>query len=313
MLLMLAVLSSGCTLLQGAGKEADRRSETDLETLRVLISSDIHYTDQMRTYGIDMDKRMQHWVDSILAEHEKEPIDLLVLNGDVSEDHWDHSQWDSVNGSCVLCGMDSTIPNLVDRYLNTLKQYFPVFVMPGNHEQYTNDEWKELVGNNRQDSMVIDNTLFLFMDNFRVTAVPAECSDGTYTPTDVDYINEMIATYPEHDTYIISHYIDPRAESQNFRKLIVENERIKGMFSGHTHDSQLIELGEYWGNKTIAQTGHFSAYFSTSTEKAFWGFRELVITPEEAYSQYITVKSDAIIDGQEQHFERTTKNLVQYE
>lgn len=308
MLLMLAVLSSGCTLLQGAGKEADRASETDSETLRVLISSDIHYTDQVNCYGIDMEKRMQHWVDSVLAEHAEAPFDLIVLNGDLSLDYG------SPDESVLDTGV-STTKIFIDNYLSQLPEDLPVFVMPGNHELYSDEEWYELVGNHRQGHMVVEDTLFLFMDNYREGLNPEIDHGGIYTSTDVEYINEMMSTYPEYDTYIIAHYIDPKAETQNFRNVIVENEHIKGMFSGHTHDSEVLELGEYWGNMTIAQTGHFSYYFSSSAqkEKAFWGFRELIVTPEGAYSQYITVKGDAIISGEEKHFERMTGDLVRYE
>lgn len=297
LMLLVFVMLNGCVPVSTMDKDA--------EGLRVLISSDIHYTDQVDCYGIDMKTRMQHWVDSFLAEYEENPIDLLVINGDLSLDYGSPAE------SILDTGV-STTKLFIDNYLSQLPEDLPVFIMPGNHELYSDEAWYELTGNHRQGHMVVDNTLFLFMDNYAEGLNPESDHSGIYTATDVDYINEMMSTYPEYDTYIIAHYIDPKAETQNFRKLLAENQRIKGLFSGHTHDSQNIELGEYWGNKTIAQTGHFSYYFSSSTEKPFWGFRELVIKPDEAYSQYITVESDAIIAGKPEHFERTVTNLVQY-
>ena len=294
----------------------EKMRKTDLH---VVFSSDIHYSDQIRSYGVKMDDRMQHWVDSILAEHKKEPIDLLVVNGDISQDHWNHPQWAPETGNCVRCGMESTIPNLIDRYINVLRQYFPVFVMSGNHEQYTDAEWKELVGNKCQDSMIIGNTLFLFLNNFKVDTPPTVCSCGSYTATDVAYIYEMLEKHPNYDVYLVAHYFDTAAKDGEvliesaLQELLVGNERIKGLFAGHTHGSRVQNLGSEWGNKTIAQTGNFSFNFpSSTTDLPFWGFRELIVTSDTVYSQYISVDGIAN-DANTASYTRTISDSVWYE
>ena len=58
---------------------------------RVVLSSDIHCTHLLEWYGVNYRDRMQHWVDSILYEQAQQPIDLLILNGDLSLDFWAHS------------------------------------------------------------------------------------------------------------------------------------------------------------------------------------------------------------------------------
>ena len=69
--------------------------------------------------------------------------------------------------------------------------------------------------------------------------------------------------------------------------------RLAGIFSGDSHHNTVIDLGERYGNKKQAQTGHFSYYGTdpdvTALSKNFWGFRELVITPNSAYGNHIRI------------------------
>jgi hypothetical protein len=69
--------------------------EEEKRDLRVILSSDIHCTDLLEWYGVGFRTRMQHWVDTVLAEHAADPIDLLVINGDISLDYW-------INGGSVI-------------------------------------------------------------------------------------------------------------------------------------------------------------------------------------------------------------------
>ena len=41
-----------------------------------------------------------------------------------------------------------------------------------------------------------------------------------------------------------------------FHELVAEVKRIKGLFMGHTHLCHVIDLGEEFNNKTIAQLGN---------------------------------------------------------
>ena len=274
--------------------------------LRVIISSDIHCTNLQEWYNVRFRNRMQHWVDTILKEHAENPIDLLIINGDISLDYW-------INGGSVLTyGEDrATAKIFINNYLSQLPEEIPVYVLPGNHEQYSNEDWLALTGNNRQGYMFVGGKLFICLDNFAGELDPTYNHDGVYTGTDVAYVNELMETYPDCDVYLIAHHFDTTKESAAFRKLLKENDRIKGLFSGHTHKTAIIELGAAYGNKTIAQTGNF-AYFKDSAKESFWGFRELVITDTDAYSQYIIGESTATVDGSMTTFERTIRAQVTY-
>ena len=44
---------------------------------RILLTSDIHDTDLETWYGISNAARLEHWLQQVLAEHEKMPFDLI--------------------------------------------------------------------------------------------------------------------------------------------------------------------------------------------------------------------------------------------
>ena len=323
LLLLLLLITAGC----GGGKKTDEKNETkenpkvttptfpttpvteptkeeDPKDLRVLLSSDIHCTDLLEWYGVGFRDRMQHWVDSVLWEHAETPIDLLIINGDISLDYW-------INGGSILSKGEGTAQIFINEYLSQLPDEIPVYIMAGNHEQYSDEDWFALTGNHRQGYMKLGGRLFIFLDNFAGNLDPREHHDGVYTGSDVSYIEDVMAQNPDTDVYLIAHYFDTSAESNEFKKLVKENDRIKALFAGHTHKSGIIELDGAWGNKTIAQTGNF-AYFKDSAKLSFWGYRELVITEENAYSQYIIAQSEATVDGVNKKFERTILNQACY-
>ena len=296
------VVTSSAAVTSTAAPETEPQDNE----LRVIISSDIHCTNLQEWYNVRFRNRMQHWVDTILKEHAENPIDLLIINGDISLDYW-------INGGSVLTyGEDrATAKIFINNYLSQLPEEIPVYVLPGNHEQYSNEDWLALTGNNRQGYMFVGGKLFICLDNFAGELDPTYNHDGVYTGTDVAYVNELMEAYPDCDVYLIAHHFDTTKESAAFRKLLKENDRIKGLFSGHTHKTAIIELGAAYGNKTIAQTGNF-AYFKDSAKESFWGFRELVITDTDAYSQYIIGESTATVDGSMTTFERTIRAQVTY-
>lgn len=275
-----------------------------LSDLRVLVSSDVHCTDLQEWYGVKYRDRMQGWVDSVLKEHKEDPFDLVVINGDISLDYW-------INGGSVISKGKGTASIFVDEYLSQLPEDLPVFIIPGNHEQYSDEDWLEITGNHREGYMVLGGRLFIFLDNFAGGLDPKHHHDGIYTKTDVGYIQELMDKYPEMDVYLFAHYFDTSKEGDEFRSLLKNNDRIKGLFAGHTHKTAIMELGESYGGKTIAQTGNF-AYYKDSAKESFWGFRELVISEKDSYSQYIIAESEAIIDGVRKKFERTIRAQVCY-
>lgn len=264
--------------------------------LRVIITSDVHHCDT-QWYGISSSVRMQWWVNAIKAEHEAKPVDLIIIAGDTSLDYYGDK------GSYTHGGVSWT-KDWMNKYVSRLPEGVPVFVMPGNHEAYTNADWKRITGQDRQQAYAIKGNLFVMLDTFAEEVGSKYDGDAAYTPVDVKFVEDQMAAHPEcSKVWLVAHYFDTKSETDEFKALLKNNSKIKGLFAGHLHKNTVINLGSEFGNKKIAQLGNFSYSYATAyptgkeeddlsnLKNTFWGFRELIITSEAAISNYIICKT----------------------
>ena len=274
-----------------------------MKTYRILLTSDIHNTDLETWYGVSNEARLQHWLDEVLAEHARQPFDLILINGDISLDyHAERTPYDKGYSTGYV---------FMKMYASRLPKGVLVLVAAGNHEQFPEEAWQTITGNPRQCHAIVGNNTFIMLDGFRENLSPSYAPDD-YSQMDVTYIKELMERYPENHVWLISHWIEMEEESEEFRTLVAKDHRIKGLFVGHTHDHRLIPLGERYNHKMIAQTGNFSYTMSGADIGGFWGFRDLVITENHAVSSYIMVDSDIILDGKPVHFERWVNEIAEY-
>lgn len=314
-LVMVAACFAGCN---GETEETtDTQTETPSETtteipnsdvvedgeLRVLITADVHHTDTTMVpwYEVPSSLRMQKWVDAIKAEHAQKPFDLIIIAGDTSLDFYEKQ------GSYTERKV-STTDDLVKRFVSKLPKGVPVFIMPGNHEAYTNEEWNKITGQDRQQSYAIKGNLFIMLDTYAEEVGSKYDGNADYTKVDVGYVKEQMEAHPEcSKVWLIAHYFDHKAESNEFKALVKGEKRIKGLFAGHLHKTSVIDMGSEYGNKKIAQLGNFSYSYYTAyptgkldedvanLKNTFWGFRELNITSDAAISNYIIAKSHGAV------------------
>ena len=271
----------------------DEEAMLPLADHRVLLTSDMHYTYLQTWYGVTPEERMQAWVDAILYEHSLRPFDLIVIGGDTSLDHW---KWNG-GGSYLKDGV-STTKTFMEQYVSQLPQDVPIFVLAGNHEQFGNEKWRELTGNDRQGSMVLGNDLYLFIDSFADELDPNYHHDGVATAPDVEFIRSEMEKYPGHNVYMISHAFNK--SSSDFAEL-VQDPRVVALFQGHTHRCDVDELGSAFGEKKLLHTGNFSYTAHDTTRQqireSFWGFRDIVTVGQRSVSRYIVAKSKATVEG----------------
>lgn len=261
--------------------------------MRVLFTSDVHYGYTKTWYGYPSEERAQHWVDSIKEEHRRNPIDLIIFVGDASLDHYIDK------GSYTTDGI-STTDEFIKKYMSQLPREIPVFMCPGNHELYSNEQWQSLTGNGRSGTVTLGEDLFIMLDSFAEQLEPNfDKQLAKYTPANVAYIREQMEKYPDKRVWLVSHWFEKGAESEEFKKLLCEEDRIKGLFAGHIHRGDYLSLGKEYGYKCLAYTGEFSYSYYTAYPSgdvndlydSFWGFRELLIYPSSAQSNYIRVKT----------------------
>lgn len=272
------------------------------QSLRILLTSDMHCTDLMDWYGVRDEVRQQAWVDAVLAEHRAHPFDAIIIAGDISLDyHAERTPYDKGH-STGLTFMQQFVPQLPQ---------VPRFILAGNHEQFPAEDWRALVGNDRQGEITLGQDTFLCLDGFCQDLGPVYDSSDKYTPMDMDYIQEVMAAHPNNRFWLISHYFDMDDESEAFRSLLATDQRIKGLFMGHTHLNTLISLGEAYQNLVIAQTGNFS-YTCGDLTRDFWGLRDLIITDQGAVSRYLLPESHICLGGKDMIIPAAVRDVATY-
>ncbi|MBR6569551.1 MAG: metallophosphoesterase [Clostridia bacterium] len=250
---------------------------------KILIMSDVHLC-HGDWYDVSSEDRMELMVNALNKTYREDPYDAIFFLGDYSLDHWVYS----VGGSWLHQGLSKT-KRLVDDYLSRLE--CPTrYLIPGNHEQYGHKLWKDITGCERQYAVVHDDWLFLMLDNFGANLDPAEDSDGTYTPADVDFIKEQMALHPDLPVVLCAHFFDLRSETEAFMNLVRDEERIVCLFCGHDHINR-IECHQALGCKPIIHDGQFSYTIGAMVQTCPWGWTEVTLRDEGLMCSYVYPES----------------------
>lgn len=137
--------------------------------LRLIFASDLHYNVPLGSAsannvdGLYADDRMQHFVDSILTEHDNTPIDGVFILGDLTSSEFayrlfkeghvkksDDPVYDldyngEVNMDDYFGSAYDAIYQLDEYYFSQLREAgIPVYCIPGNHDTYDNEYWDML-------------------------------------------------------------------------------------------------------------------------------------------------------------------------
>ena len=236
---------------------------------RVLLMSDIHYTANDQ-YGVSAQERMQKMVEDIITEHNKQPIDLILILGDLSTDNMG-----APNSSATLYG-SNYVRRIFEECLYKLP--CPVYALPGNHDSWSNEVWKSITGYDRQYSIEFDDIVFVMLDTFNDTALNG--AGATYKGIDYNFLKGELEKFKDKKIFLCAHYFDGTNETEQVKNLIKNNNDIKALFCGHIHTYSEYE-SETLGHK-IFLTGNYSYSLNGSTtiynSNTTWGFRDLRLT-----------------------------------
>ena len=187
----------------------------------------------------------------------------------------------------------------------------PLYILPGNHDAFKDDRWLEMTGNHRQETFKLGNNVFVMMDSYANNLEVTTNQGGEYflSPMDTQYLKNQVEAYPDCNIYLVSHHFGwNRAENASFRQVVAENDNIVALFQGHEHKIDIVNLGLTYHKAKIFNTGNFS--YTGDEDRintTFWGFRDLLILEENAYSRYIIADSHAQIKGKWKDFTRSIK------
>lgn len=258
---------------------------------RIILLSDVHDC-HINWFGVKTADRMEKMVSDLSESNKTDTAALLLCMGDVSLDFW---FWD-IGGSYLHNPPVSNTDHFMKNYFPRLPR--PAYIIPGNHEQYSNDDWKRFTGFDRSYVVESEKAVFVMLDNYSGDLDPKVNSDGTYTNTDCDMIEKALADHPEKPVFLCAHYFDMAKESDRFKKLLKDEKRIVALVMGHTHYTAVLSTGEDAGNKPILQCGNYS--YNDKKEDyyhSFWGWRELIIEDDGTVRTYYTCPSQLLGNG----------------
>ena len=234
---------------------------------RVLIITDIHNCHK-QWHEADNDTRLEYMISALRKENEQKPYDIVLALGDYSLDFW---AWE-IGGSYLWDEPVSRTKEFMEKYYPRIPK--KMYMIPGNHEQYSNEDWKKITGFEREYAIVYGEYVFVMLDTFAGDLGPKEDSDGKYTGINVPLVKAVLNNHPDKKIILCLHDLMEDKESEEARKLICEEKRIICAFAGHRHRSNIRMLDEEWRNLAVVYSGDFS-YNGGHLKERNWGFRIL--------------------------------------
>lgn len=178
-------------------------------------------------------------------------------------------------------------------------QYKP-YAIAGNHDSYTNTEWKNTIGTDRQYSVEIEgsNAVFIMLDTF--AAKHATGSNGSeYIGIDVEWLEEELAKYPTQNIFLCTHYYQEGEHPEKdaaLNTLMQENPRIVSLFRGHSHKNTvknpatlagapIVDIGGYAYNGQQEDNGSYD--FNIFNKTWAWGYQVVEWNEDEVHIYHV--------------------------
>lgn len=231
---------------------------------RFLLVSDMHYTVEEtfeeyklvcpearasvasgNAFGKKQREKVEKIYDDIMEENRRSPLDAVLVLGDLSIDDYDFR-------------------NLPMNFCRKFKEECmdrlpcPSYAIPGNHDSYTNDLWREVFGYDRQYAVELgDDCVFLMADTF--ADVPGHGAAGSaHTLLDEQFLTESLEKYKGKKIFLCAHHFNAdRTFDERTKQIIKENIDIVCLFRGHVHVNKVIDLGEDFGGKDLIDIGGY--------------------------------------------------------
>lgn len=257
---MLCLVLTGCKDSKEAN--SDEVNSHNKYTHRVVLVSDMHYTTEETaselevlhpganasaaagsTFGYTQKEKTEAILNDINNFTKKYPIDAVMVLGDISLDD---------------CGFR----NLPESYLKNFKTEildkmdYPWYAIAGNHDSYSADEWKSIMGTDRAFSVKVGDAAFIMLDTFG-DDLATDGSGSPYVGVDTEWLERELEKYPTETIFLCSHYYKPTAADYKFLKILKNNPRIVCMFRGHTHQNAVL-ADENMGYKYLVDIGGYA-------------------------------------------------------
>lgn len=274
-----------------------------MNSTKIIFCSDVHLCHKV-WYGKSSEERLEKMIEDLNRLYDEISYKKVVFLGDYSLDFWGCETF----GSWIGYGISNT-ENFVKQYLSRLKA--PYYMLPGNHEQYGNEDWLRITGFNRKGCFEQGGYLFIACDNFVGLLDPEVHSDGIYTPTDLKYIQQKMKEYPDLPVVLCAHYFDTSKEPDEFFEFIKNEKRITLLVCGHDHIVKAENLGYRAGGVYLYHDGHYSyAGQNKNPADIMWGFCGAVLSDEGIDIRYIELQNTYEYDGKQTEHKYSEKEHI---
>jgi len=266
-----------------------------MKQTRIVFCSDVHLCHHKHGAS-SPEEKLENLVQKLNEFHKVKPYEKIVFLGDYSLDHW---AWNE-KGSWLENGISNT-ERFVKEYASRLNA--PYHMVPGNHEQYGQEKWKEIVGTPRECAFPVGGYLIVCCDNFSDNLDPDYHSDGTYTPTNLNFVKESMEQYPQLPVILCGHFFDLTKEPAEFYEFIKEEKRITVLICGHDHVVTVTDLEDRADRVCLYHDGHYSyAGAKKSLREIMWGFCEAVLSEDGVEMRYVEPDNKVMLkDGEYDH------------
>ena len=170
---------------------------------RFLLVSDMHYTTELmhaelvkiypesktcpaagNAFGRTQREKIEKVYEDVMEENRRSPLDAVLVLGDLSVDDYDFR--------CLPY-------NYCKKFKEECMDRWPVpsYAIPGNHDSWPNELWKEVFGYDREYALEFGDTVFIMADTFATTPCSKKNPGGgsPINPIHDDFLRECLEKY----------------------------------------------------------------------------------------------------------------------
>ncbi len=217
--------------------EAKINDQKPPSKLRFALASDGHFGQS----DVDSHKHFSDLVGWINAEHKRQSLDFIILNGDIVHDK------------------PELLKVVKEKYFNRFK--IPFYALPGNHDHADTETWKSVFGYEDNYSFLKNDVGFVLANTSNVKGEYI-CPDKEFLKSELDKLTNKAIVFvvlhippyqwlPE-DTFFI--------KCDTVIKLLHSYPNVKAVFHGHDHN---LDSVRYTNKLPHFFDGHFGGNWGT--------------------------------------------------
>ena len=245
-----------------------------------------------------------------MEEHRRSPLDAVLVLGDLSVDDYDFRK----------------LPfNYCRKFKEDCMDRLPVqsFALPGNHDSWPNDLWREVFDYDREYVREFGDCVFIMADTFADTPASKKNPGGgaPINPIHEDFLRESLEKYKGKKIFICAHHIDGDRITEEGKRLIKESGDVVFMYRGHVHVNSVMDMGEECGNVKLFDIGGYGYAmhvidgkydFNVFDFKWAWGYQIIEVYDDKIKTYHVKTKNHYVGTNGVFDVEETVEGETEY-